>query len=177
MISGEGYVTQHLLRTYHENINKTLVHFNHVNKQGHPNFQLEPVWRAGNGVDKKNPHPYPSKSTSKTTTVTAERRVRHSERHFGLVKARLLHFTMFIPSLPLEEGTQRSAHRRIQIWAWNECVGFDTHACEITVILETHAGFFFCLCELIIDFVLRSKALKPARLISSPGVISPLLPS
>lgn len=46
-----------LLRTRHENINTTSPHFNHVNKQGHPNFQLEPVWRAGNGADKMRPHP------------------------------------------------------------------------------------------------------------------------
>lgn len=46
-----------LLRTRHENINTTSPHFNHVNKQGHPNFQLELVWKEGNGLDKTRPRP------------------------------------------------------------------------------------------------------------------------
>lgn len=46
------------MRTHHENINTTLLHFNRVNKHGHPNFQLEVVWKAGNGVDKMGPHPF-----------------------------------------------------------------------------------------------------------------------
>lgn len=44
------------LRTRHENINTTSPHFTHVNKQGHPNFQLVLVLKAGNGVDKRRPH-------------------------------------------------------------------------------------------------------------------------
>lgn len=106
-----------LLRTRHENINTTSLHFNHVNKQGHPNFQLELVWKAGNGVDEMRPHPFSlsfhSKSWSESVTW-----------HGGTVCSSSPLQPELLPIT--SQGRDSCKLPQIQIWSWNDGYGFDT---------------------------------------------------